>query len=72
MSLCRRPRRLVERSASAVRASVPPAPRLSARMITMTYLNVTTTVSAQAINDSTPRTLASLTPPAPARHCFTV
>ena len=50
---------------------MPPSPRLSARISTITYFNVTTTVSAQAIIDSTPKTRGSLTSPL-AKHCFTV
>ena len=42
------------RIASTVSATMPPSPRLSARIRTMTYFTVTTMVSDQAISDSTP------------------
>src|ERR1044072_1487599 len=45
-----------ERCASAASASVPPSPLLSARMINVPYLIVTTTISAQKISDAEPMT----------------
>ena len=42
------------RKASAVNASVPPSPLLSARSRISTYLSVTTMISDQKISDSTP------------------
>src|SRR5688572_2537130 len=46
--------------ASAMSAMMPPSPRLSARMISTTYLRETTIMSAQNIVDRPPRMLASL------------
>ena len=43
---------------SAISASTPPSPRLSARMTTMTYFRVTTMINAQVISDSMPSTLS--------------
>ena len=37
---------------------MPPSPRLSARMITLTYLSVTTSIIAQNTSDRMPSTLA--------------
>ena len=37
---------------------MPPSPRLSARIMKITYFSVTTMTSDQAINDSTPNTLS--------------
>ena len=48
------------RDTSAVSARMPPSPLLSARMISVTYFNVTTITSDQKITDSTPRTLAAV------------
>jgi hypothetical protein len=44
-----------EESASASSAMIPPSPLLSARMISVTYFNVTTIISAQKIAESPPR-----------------
>ena len=44
------------RCASAIRASVPPSPWLSARSRISTYFSVTTTISAHRIRDTTPST----------------
>ena len=53
------------RWASAISASVPPSPLLSARSRMTTYLSVTMTISAQRISDSTPSTtVARRRPPA--------
>ena len=49
--------------ASAVNASVPPSPLLSALSRTSTYLSVTTMVSDQKISDSMPYTAAWVTAP---------
>ena len=38
---------------------MPPSPRLSARMIRITYLTDTTIISAQKIADTPPTTLAA-------------
>ena len=43
---------------SAISASTPPSPLLSARMTTATYFSVTTTISAQVMSDSMPSTLS--------------
>ena len=43
--------------ASATSAMIPPSPRLLARMIRMTYLSVTITISAQRTADTPPSTL---------------
>jgi hypothetical protein len=59
-------RRPTARNASAIRASVPPSPLLSARSRISTYLTVTTRISAQRIIDSTPSTISRVTGPAPA------
>ena len=45
-----------ERCASAASASTPPSPSLSARMISTTYLMVTTRISAQTMAESAPIT----------------
>ncbi len=37
---------------------MPPSPRLSARISTVTYLNETTKLRDQTISESTPRTLS--------------
>ena len=63
--------RAAARNASTIKARMPPSPRLSARISTRTYLMVTTSISAQAINDSTPKTRRSLTI-AFTKHCLTV
>ena len=44
----------VPRDTSAVSARMPPSPRLSARMMSTTYLSVTTTTSAQKMTDRRP------------------
>lgn len=46
------------RWASAVSAMMPPSPSLSARMITVTYLSVTTSISAQNTSDRMPSTVS--------------
>src|SRR5207237_1072540 len=46
---------------SAMRASTPPSPLLSARMITMWYLIVTTITRDQNTSESTPSTLPGVT-----------
>ena len=51
----RRPR---ARKASAVNASVPPSPLLSALSRISTYFSVTTTISDQKISDNMPYTAA--------------
>ena len=48
------------RGASAISASVPPSPLLSARSRMSTYLRVTMTISAQMISDRMPSTTVSL------------
>ncbi len=48
------------REASAISASVPPSPLLSARSRISTYLAVTTKSSAQMISDKMPSTTGSL------------
>jgi len=60
--------------AIASSAMMPPSPRLSARSIRITYFSVTTTISAQKIVDTVPRTFASLnsTPPCSENTSFTV
>jgi hypothetical protein len=45
----------VARDASASSESVPPSPRLSARIMKITYLMVTTSVTDQKISESTPK-----------------
>jgi hypothetical protein len=47
-------------AANAVRASAPPSPRLSARRISTTYFSVTTSISAQKINEIAPMTLSGV------------
>jgi hypothetical protein len=64
-STVRRRRDDTLRCASAASARMPPSPRLSARMITVAYLSVTTTSSAQKIKERTPRTPASVSGRAP-------
>jgi hypothetical protein len=44
----------------ASKARMPPSPRLSACMMKVRYLNDTTKLSDQKINDSTPRTFAAV------------
>ena len=51
------------RSANAISARMPPSPRLSARMMTMTYLTVTVSISAQNTRLSTPRISHRSIPP---------
>ena len=43
------------------RASEPPSPRLSARMMISTYLSVTSTMIAQKTSDRTPRMFSGVT-----------
>jgi len=43
---------------SAISASMPPSPRLSARKMMQTYSMEMTRISAQTISDSTPRTFS--------------
>ncbi len=50
----------MEAAASASNAMMPPSPRLSARMISSTYLSETTIVSAQKIVDSPPSTFSAV------------
>ena len=52
-------RRGTKRCASAISASVPPSPLLSARMRKMTYLTVTIRISAQVTRLTTPSTASS-------------
>jgi hypothetical protein len=61
------PPRVSAREASAIKASVPPSPLLSARSRNRTYLAVTTISSAQMMSDRMPRmtgSVAALLPPA--------
>jgi hypothetical protein len=46
--------------ASVAKASTPPSPLLSARMIRVTYLMVTVSVTAQNSTESTPSTCAGV------------
>ena len=46
---------------SAIRASTPPSPLLSARMITTWYLIVTTRINDQNTSERTPSTLPGVT-----------
>ncbi len=62
--------RLRLRCASAISASVPPSPLLSARTRMRTYLIVTTMISDQRISDRTPRTLSSAADRAGGVHRF--
>jgi hypothetical protein len=48
---------------SAIRAKMPPSPSLSARSSTTTYFNVTISVSAQRMSESTPTTASRGTAP---------
>ena len=50
------------RWARAIRARMPPSPRLSARMTSMTYLTVTTRINDQKISERTPSTSHEVTP----------
>ncbi len=60
------PPRETTREASAISASVPPSPLLSARSRNSTYFAVTTISSAQMMRERMPSTTASLAaPPAP-------
>jgi hypothetical protein len=54
-----------------VNAKMPPSPRLSARMSTMTYLIVTMMVRAQTISESTPNTRGIVIAAASWKHCLT-
>ncbi len=49
------------RDKSAVRAMIPPSPRLWARMMKPAYLIETTTMSAQKISDAAPNTASGVT-----------
>ena len=62
------------RDTSAIRASTPPSPRLSARMTTTTYFRVTTTISSQVISDRMPSTFSGVgcSPVNSLKHSFTV
>ena len=51
------------RCASAISASVPPSPWLSARSRITTYFSVTTMISAHRISDTTPSTACVVTTP---------
>jgi hypothetical protein len=42
------------REIRAIRARLPPSPRLSARMMTETYFSVTTSIIVQKIKEMTP------------------
>ena len=46
---------LIAFCASAISAMMPPSPRLSARMISTTYLSETTIISAQKMVERPPR-----------------
>jgi hypothetical protein len=48
------------RCASAISAMMPPSPSLSARMMIVTYLIVTTIISAQNTSDRMPSTVSWL------------
>ena len=48
------------RCASAISARMPPSPRLSARMISVTYFTVTISTSDQKISDRMPSTSAAV------------
>jgi hypothetical protein len=50
----RRSSRAMPRDTSAVSARMPPSPLLSARMISVMYLSVTTTTSAQNTTERMP------------------
>ena len=54
-----RPLALARRRARAASERMPPSPRLSARVISRTYLIVTTMTRAQNISESTPSTALS-------------
>ncbi len=58
------------RETSAVSARIPPSPRLSARMMSVTYFAVTMMISAQKMIDRIPSTFAgvSATGCSPAKH----
>jgi len=62
------------RDTSAISASTPPSPRLSARITTTTYLRVTTMMSTQVISDRMPSTLScvGLRPVKSLKHSLTV
>ena len=46
----------VPRSTSAMSAMMPPSPRLSARMMNITYFTDTTSISDQSTSDTAPST----------------
>ena len=60
------PPRFTAREASAIKASVPPSPLLSARSSRRTYFAVTTMRSAHTISDRMPSTIGSVAAPPPA------
>jgi hypothetical protein len=64
----------LRRDTSAISASTPPSPRLSARITTTTYFSVTTTISAQVISDRMPSTSSGtgFSPVNSLKHSFTV
>ena len=50
----------MEPEASASSAMIPPSPRLSARMMSITYLSETTIISAQKMVDRPPSTFSAV------------
>ena len=62
---------LVLRSTNAVSANSPPSPRLSARMMTRTYLTMTISTKAHTISESAPRMACSLMSPKSISDCRT-
>ena len=59
---------------SAVSARIPPSPRLSARMISVTYLSVTTITSDQKMIERMPSTFSGASESwcVPVKHCRSV
>jgi len=57
-------------SRSAKSATMPPSPRLSARMIRMAYLNETTTISDQRITDAMPMMVSGVIAPEASAACL--
>jgi hypothetical protein len=55
-----RPLRLSSASTRAISAMMPPSPLLSARRISATYLNETTTISDQNTSESMPSTFSGV------------
>jgi hypothetical protein len=51
---------LIADEARASNAMMPPSPLLSARMMRITYLSVTTSISAQKIADTPPRMFSTV------------